>query len=299
MWKCPRSLPGRRCDPYHTMRAYLLSEKKHERTCSVGLMPSQQQHRPLPRSRKRRIGVSVAVAPRTPTMTWWTRYPQVLRMKGPLMTNSFGSRATLRVGDQDYTIHRLDPVYRRCRKRRGCRSRSRSSSKTSSVRGRPRRSQGRRHGPSPTGMQKPNRTREIAFTPARVLLQDFTGVPAVVDLAAMRDAMVRSRRRSEEDQSAPAGRTRHRPHSVQVDDSGNSQRVRNNTHHEYERNQERYVFLAGGRRRSAISRSCRRTEYRPSGQSGILARRGVHKATDAIRGLIRIRSSARTRHSDD
>ena len=53
--------------------------------------------------------------------------------------------------------------------------------------------------------------REIAFRPARVLMQDFTGVPAVVDLAAMRDAMKQARRRSEEDQSAGAGRSRHRP----------------------------------------------------------------------------------------
>ncbi len=52
---------------------------------------------------------------------------------------------------------------------------------------------------------------EIAFRPARVLMQDFTGVPAVVDLAAMRDAMRNAGRRSEEDQSAGAGRSRHRP----------------------------------------------------------------------------------------
>ncbi len=51
---------------------------------------------------------------------------------------------------------------------------------------------------------------EIAFMPARVVLQDFTGVPCVVDLAAMRDAMKQARRRSEEDQSAVAGRARHR-----------------------------------------------------------------------------------------
>ena len=52
--------------------------------------------------------------------------------------------------------------------------------------------------------------REIAFRPARVLMQDFTGVPAVVDLAAMRDAMKHAGRRSEEDQSAGSGRSRHR-----------------------------------------------------------------------------------------
>jgi aconitate hydratase len=46
---------------------------------------------------------------------------------------------------------------------------------------------------------------EIAYRPARVLMQDFTGVPAVVDLAAMRDAMPEARRRSAEDQPAGAG----------------------------------------------------------------------------------------------
>ena len=53
--------------------------------------------------------------------------------------------------------------------------------------------------------------REIAFMPARVLLQDFTGVPAVVDLAAMRDAMARAGRRPQEDQPAAAGRAGDRP----------------------------------------------------------------------------------------
>ena len=52
---------------------------------------------------------------------------------------------------------------------------------------------------------------EIAFRPARVLMQDFTGVPAVVDLAAMRDAMKMLGGDPEEDQSAGAGRSRHRP----------------------------------------------------------------------------------------
>ena len=53
--------------------------------------------------------------------------------------------------------------------------------------------------------------REIPFRPARVLMQDFTGVPAVVDLAAMRDAMKHLGGDPEEDQSAGAGRSRHRP----------------------------------------------------------------------------------------
>ena len=53
--------------------------------------------------------------------------------------------------------------------------------------------------------------REIAFRPARVLMQDFTGVPAVVDLAAMRDAMQQLGGNPEQDQSARPGRSRHRP----------------------------------------------------------------------------------------
>jgi aconitate hydratase len=52
---------------------------------------------------------------------------------------------------------------------------------------------------------------EIAYRPARVLMQDFTGVPAVVDLAAMRDAMVSLGGDPEEDQSARARRSGHRP----------------------------------------------------------------------------------------
>ena len=54
-------------------------------------------------------------------------------------------------------------------------------------------------------------SREIAYMPARVLMQDFTGVPAIVDLAAMRDAMRDAGRRPGEDQSAAAGGAGHRP----------------------------------------------------------------------------------------
>ncbi len=54
-------------------------------------------------------------------------------------------------------------------------------------------------------------SKEIAFTPARVVMQDFTGVPAVVDLAAMRDAMKEHGRRPEQDQPARPGRAGDRP----------------------------------------------------------------------------------------
>ncbi|HSC46592.1 MAG TPA: aconitate hydratase AcnA, partial [Gammaproteobacteria bacterium] len=86
---------------------------------------------------------------------------------------------------------------------------------------------------------------EIAFTPARVLLQDFTGVPAIVDLAAMRDAMA----------ALGGDPTRINPlqpvelvidHSVQVDAYGSAAALLINAELEFARNQERYAFLRWG-----------------------------------------------------
>ena len=83
---------------------------------------------------------------------------------------------------------------------------------------------------------------EIAYHPARVLMQDFTGVPAVVDLAAMRDAIVKLG--GDANQINPLT-----PvdlvidHSVQVDQSGTKQAFLNNVHMEMQRNQERYACL--------------------------------------------------------
>jgi aconitate hydratase len=88
-------------------------------------------------------------------------------------------------------------------------------------------------------------TKEIAFTPARVLLQDFTGVPAVVDLAAMRDAMKNmggDPRRINPLQPAELVID----HSVQVDHFGTASAFDDNTTLEYDRNKERYVFLRWG-----------------------------------------------------
>ena len=88
---------------------------------------------------------------------------------------------------------------------------------------------------------------EIAFTPARVLMQDFTGVPAVVDLAAMRDAI----------KGFGGDPDRINPlqavdlvidHSVQVDEYGAANAFANNVTREYERNQERYLFLKWGQK---------------------------------------------------
>ncbi|TMJ63569.1 MAG: aconitate hydratase AcnA, partial [Alphaproteobacteria bacterium] len=88
-------------------------------------------------------------------------------------------------------------------------------------------------------------TREIAYRPARVLMQDFTGVPAVVDLAAMRDAM----------KGLGGDPSKINPlvpvdlvidHSVQVDFFGSAEAFKKNVEIEYERNKERYEFLRWG-----------------------------------------------------
>ena len=86
---------------------------------------------------------------------------------------------------------------------------------------------------------------EIAFTPARVILQDFTGVPAVVDLAAMRDAVVAiGGRASAINPLSPAELVI--DHSVQVDHFGTPDALRENNAIEFGRNKERYSFLRWG-----------------------------------------------------
>ncbi|MDT8398522.1 MAG: aconitate hydratase AcnA [Pseudomonadales bacterium] len=86
---------------------------------------------------------------------------------------------------------------------------------------------------------------EIAFTPARVILQDFTGVPAVVDLAAMRDAM--SALSGNPDLINPLAPVELViDHSVQVDKFGSASALEENNDIEFERNQERYQFLRWG-----------------------------------------------------
>jgi len=86
---------------------------------------------------------------------------------------------------------------------------------------------------------------EIAYRPARVLMQDFTGVPAVVDLAAMRDAMVALGDDPEKiNPLVPVDLVI--DHSVIVDDFGNPQAFKRNVDLEYQRNGERYRFLKWG-----------------------------------------------------
>ncbi|WP_282060636.1 aconitate hydratase AcnA [Roseobacter litoralis] len=97
------------------------------------------------------------------------------------------------------------------------------------------------------GAQGGKNPREIAYRPARVLLQDFTGVPAVVDLAAMRDAII----------SLGGDAEKINPlnpvdlvidHSVMIDEFGNPRAFQMNVDREYERNMERYTFLKWGQK---------------------------------------------------
>ncbi len=92
---------------------------------------------------------------------------------------------------------------------------------------------------------EPNR--EIAFTPSRVLLQDFTGVPAIVDLAAMRDAMrVMGGDPKKINPLQPVELVI--DHSVQVDSFGTAQALQQNADLEFERNEQRYQFLRWGQK---------------------------------------------------
>jgi aconitate hydratase len=89
--------------------------------------------------------------------------------------------------------------------------------------------------------------REVPFKPARVILQDFTGVPAVVDLAAMRSAMQRlGGDAAKINPLVPVDLVI--DHSVQVDVFGNPQALQRNAEIEFERNRERYEFLRWGQK---------------------------------------------------
>jgi aconitate hydratase len=161
------------------------------------------------------------------------------------MNDSFGSRATLRAGGRDFHIARLDALERRgldvSRLPYALRILLENLLR-------------REDGSAVTADEiealarwdpKELPSREIAFMPARVLLQDFTGVPAVVDLAAMRDAMV----------AMGGDPKRINPlqpvelvidHSVQVDEYGSAAAFLINAGKEFERNRERYAFLRWG-----------------------------------------------------
>jgi len=159
--------------------------------------------------------------------------------------NSFGSHSSLKVGNKEYEIYRLDAL-----DKKGISTKHLPYSLRILLEDLLRTEDGKivtkeeiRALAAWNGKSKPEK--EIAFTPSRVLMQDFTGVPAVVDLAAMRDAM----RRLGGD---PALINPLQPaelvidHSVQVDEFGTPQSFQLNAELEFLRNKERYAFLRWG-----------------------------------------------------
>src|SRR5690625_2492832 len=156
-------------------------------------------------------------------------------------TNSFGARDTLRVGDESYEIFRVDSVEGSERLPYSLKVLLENLLRTEdgvNVTAEHIRSLGEW---DPKGQP----TQEIQFTPARVLMQDFTGVPCVVDLATMREAMA--------DLGGDA--TKINPlaptelvidHSVIADVFGTPEAFERNVEIEYERNRERYQFLRWG-----------------------------------------------------
>ncbi|MGZ4833208.1 MAG: aconitate hydratase AcnA [Terriglobales bacterium] len=161
------------------------------------------------------------------------------------MKNSFGSRSTLRVGNKEYDIFGIGaldkqgistahlPYSLRILLENLLRTEDGKSVKADDIRS------------LAAWDAKAAPTTEISFTPSRVLLQDFTGVPAVVDLAAMREAM-------EKLGGAPASINPISPaelvidHSVQVDEFGTQWAFQVNADLEFQRNKERYAFLRWG-----------------------------------------------------
>jgi len=158
--------------------------------------------------------------------------------------NSFGAKSTLEAGGDSYEIFRLDALQERFDVARLPFSlkvllenllRTEGNGSVSAADVEALASWDARSEPS----------KEIAFTPARVLMQDLTGVPAVVDLAAMREAIVAMGGEAARiNPLAPAELVI--DHSVQVDAFGTREAFRVNAEREFERNQERYVFLRWG-----------------------------------------------------
>jgi aconitate hydratase A / 2-methylisocitrate dehydratase len=159
--------------------------------------------------------------------------------------NSFESRSKLRVGAKEYEIYRLDAL-----DKQGISTKHLPYSLRILLENLLRTEDGRnvtkddiRALAGWNSRSKPDK--EIAFTPSRVLMQDFTGVPAVVDLAAMRDAMKHL-------SGDPALINPLQPaelvidHSVQVDQFGTANALQFNAELEFMRNKERYAFLRWG-----------------------------------------------------
>src|ERR1700682_5575232 len=162
-----------------------------------------------------------------------------------MSSNSFGARATFKVGNKEYELYRLDAL-----DKQGISTRHLPFSLRILLENLLRTEDGRNVTKEESRAlaawnknSKPEK--EIAFTPSRVLMQDFTGVPAVVDLAAMRDAM----RAMGGDPKLinplqPAELVI--DHSVQVDEFATSNALHANAVFEFQRNQERYAFLRWG-----------------------------------------------------
>jgi aconitate hydratase len=159
------------------------------------------------------------------------------------MTDSFGARSALAVGGKEYEIYRLDAV------KEGHVARLPYSLKIL-LENLLRHEDGRdvtRDDILALANWDPTAapSTEISFTPARVVLQDFTGVPAVVDLAAMRDAVVKLGGSAEDiNPLSPAELVI--DHSVQIDHYGAANALDLNTKIEFQRNMERYSFLKWG-----------------------------------------------------
>jgi aconitate hydratase len=162
-----------------------------------------------------------------------------------MSSNSFNSRSTLKVGNKEYEIYRLDAL-----DQQGISTKHLPYSLRILLENLLRTEDGRnvtqqevRALAAWNKSSKPDK--EIAFTPSRVLLQDFTGVPCVVDLAAMRDAMQHLG-------GDPALINPLQPvelvidHSVQVDEFGTASAFDVNALLEFQRNKERYSFLRWG-----------------------------------------------------
>src|SRR5438270_288475 len=156
--------------------------------------------------------------------------------------NSFGTESTLRVGGVDYRFFRLCTL-----EEKGVANVSRMPvSHRILLENLLRQEDGRKVKASDIdavarGVSGPN-ANEISFMPARVLLQDFTGVPAVVDLAAMRDALAAmGADPSKANPLMPADLVI--DHSVQVDDYGTKDAFNINALLEFQRNRERYMLL--------------------------------------------------------
>src|SRR5579884_2525751 len=159
--------------------------------------------------------------------------------------NSFGSRSTLRAGNKEYEIYRIDALDKQgiSTKHLPYSLRILLENLLRTEDGRAVKAEDVKNLAAWDGKKTPER--EIAFTPSRVLLQDFTGVPAVVDLAAMRDAM-------EDLKGDPSLINPLQPaelvidHSVQVDEFGTAWAFQVNADLEFQRNRERYAFLRWG-----------------------------------------------------